>query len=118
MLRTLATAVVVAALLPAGASAQAAKPATTTVKVTAGSPTEFRFKLSKTVVRRGVVVLRVTNSGALPHDFKIAGKRTPLLQPGKSRTLRVVFAKRGRYAYRCTVPGHAAAGMRGSIRVR
>jgi uncharacterized cupredoxin-like copper-binding protein len=106
------------ALPVADASAQPASTAATTVKVTAGSPTEFRFKLSKTVVRKGVVLFRVTNSGQLPHDFKIAGKRTPLLQHGKTKTLRVVFKRAGKYKYLCTVSGHAAAGMKGVVRVK
>jgi uncharacterized cupredoxin-like copper-binding protein len=31
--------------------------------------------------------------------------------------LRVVFRKAGRYRYLCTVPGHAAAGLKGVLRV-
>jgi uncharacterized cupredoxin-like copper-binding protein len=122
MLRKLLVPLVAGAtvLLPAaGASAQ---PATATkkaqvVKVTAGSPTEFRFKLSKKTVHKGVVLFKVTNKGMLPHDFKIAGKRTPLLQHGKSKTLRIVFKKVKKYAYLCTVSGHAAAGMKGTVKV-
>lgn len=106
------------ALPAADASAQTTRTAATTVKVTAGSPTEFRFKLSKTVVHKGVVLFRVTNNGQLPHDFKIAGKRTPLLQHGKTKTLRIVFKRAGRYHYLCTVSGHAAAGMKGVLRVK
>jgi uncharacterized cupredoxin-like copper-binding protein len=30
----------------------------------------------------------------------------------------VTFAKKGRYPYSCTVPGHAAAGMKGTFTVR
>jgi uncharacterized cupredoxin-like copper-binding protein len=54
----------------------------------------------------------------ISHDFKIAGKKTPLLAKGKSGTLRVTFAKAGRYAFLCTVPGHAAGGMKGILTVR
>ena len=58
------------------------------------------------------------NVGHVLHDFKIDGKKTPLLQPGKTARLVVKLAKRGRYPYRCTVPGHAAAGMQGVFTVR
>lgn len=105
-------------LLPtSGAWAQPTR-SKTTIRVIAGSPSEFRFKLSKLSAQQGVVVFRVTNKGVLPHDFRIAGKQTPLLRPGASRTLRVVFRRPDRYPYRCTVPGHAAAGMKGVLRVR
>jgi uncharacterized cupredoxin-like copper-binding protein len=99
--------------LPAGA--QATKPHVTKVTVTAGSPTEFKFKLSKSKVAKGVVTFTVKNSGQLPHDFKIGNRKTREIQPGKSATLRVTFAKAGKYPYLCTVTGHAAAGMKGTL---
>lgn len=92
--------------------------AATTVRISAGSPTEFRFKLSKLAVRTGVVTFVVTNKGHLPHDFKIAGKTTKLLKPGKSQTMKVTFKKKGSYRFLCTVSGHAAAGMKGTFRVK
>lgn len=81
-----------------------------TVKVTAK---EFKFVLSTKKARRGVVVFKVTNAGALQHDFQIKGRKTSLLSHGKSATLRVTFLRKGTYPYKCTVPGHAAAGMKG-----
>ena len=95
----------------------AAATRTTTVAVTIGKPTEFRFTLSKRAVRRGTVVFKVTNRGTLAHDFQIAGKKTKRLGKGATATLRVVFRKAGRYPYKCTVPGHAAAGMKGVLKV-
>jgi uncharacterized cupredoxin-like copper-binding protein len=91
---------------------------TTKLAVSAGSPSEFRFKLSKLRVPTGVVTFVVTNKGHLPHDFKIAGKKTKLLQPGKHQTLEVTFKKKGGYRFLCTVSGHAAAGMKGTLRVK
>jgi uncharacterized cupredoxin-like copper-binding protein len=102
------------ALSAAPASGTPQRADVTTVKVTA---TEFKFKLSRTTVPVGVVVFQVVNKGKIKHDFKIAGKKTPLIRPGKSAMLRVVFHKKGRYAYLCTVPGHAAAGMKGVLGV-
>jgi len=49
------------------------------------------------------------------HDFKINGKKTPLISPGKSATLSVTL-KKGSFKYTCTVPGHAAAGMKGTFK--
>ena len=115
-LRTLSLALLVTALGLVLAPAAISKPAAskaTTVLVTAK---EFKFTLSKRSVPKGVVTFKVTNKGALPHDFKISGKKTAMIKPGKSATLRVTLTK-GAKAYLCTVPGHAAAGMKGSLRV-
>ena len=59
------------------------------------------------------MVFRVTNVGKVGHDFEIKGRKTKVLSPGKSATLRVTFLRKGHYPYKCTVPGHAAAGMKG-----
>jgi uncharacterized cupredoxin-like copper-binding protein len=95
-------------------AATAARAKATTIKVTA---TEFKFKLSKVKVPVGKVTFKVTNRGKITHDFKIAGKKTKLLAPGKSATLTVTFKKSGRIKYTCTVAGHAAAGMKGVLAV-
>jgi uncharacterized cupredoxin-like copper-binding protein len=78
---------------------------------------EFRFRLSQKSAHRGTVVFRVVNHGKVAHDFKIAGRKTPIIKPGKSAVLRVVLRNKGRYPYLCTVPGHAAAGMKGVLKV-
>jgi uncharacterized cupredoxin-like copper-binding protein len=105
----------VAAIPLAGAAARPAA-ATKTVTVKAG---EMYFKLStKTLAKPGRVTFAVKNAGHLVHDFKIAGKVTPMLKPGKSANLTVTFRKKGSYRYQCTVPGHAAGGMKGVFTVR
>jgi uncharacterized cupredoxin-like copper-binding protein len=108
----------VAAVAAGGATAQASRqPATThhaaliaRVNVAAS---EFKFVLSKKSAKRGIVIFKVTNVGAIQHDFQISGRKTRLLSHGQSTTLRVSFLRKGTYAYKCTVPGHAAAGMKG-----
>jgi uncharacterized cupredoxin-like copper-binding protein len=110
---------VVAALgLATSALGAPAKQAATTDAVTAGKPQELRFTLAKKTVSKGAVTFKVTNKGTLSHDFKIAGKKTPLVAPGKSATLKITFKKAGKYPYLCTVPGHAAAGMKGTLTVK
>jgi uncharacterized cupredoxin-like copper-binding protein len=86
----------------------------TSMTVTA---TEFKFKLSKTSVAHGAVTFTVVNKGKLAHDFKIGGKKTPLIKPGGSAKLSVTL-KAGKAAYVCTVAGHAAAGMKGTLTVK
>ena len=107
-------AVALAIALPVAAGASKA----TVVNVTAGKPSELRFTLSKKASAKGVVSFKVTNKGALEHDFKIDGKVTRKLKPGSTATLRITFKKGGKFKYLCTVPGHAAAGMRGTFIVK
>ena len=96
-----------------GARFTAAK--TVTIKVTA---TDFKFKLSRTAVPTGTtVIFKVTNKGKIPHDFKINGKKTQLIKPGETKSVKVVFKKKGRLTYICTVTGHAKLGMTGKFNV-
>jgi len=114
LLAVLAAALMVAA--PAIAATQhSAATKTTTITVKA---TEFKFALSKTSAPKGTVNFKVTNKGKVDHDFKINGKKTKLLAPGKSATLTVKFQKTGKFPYLCTVPGHAASGMKGTFTVK
>jgi uncharacterized cupredoxin-like copper-binding protein len=101
--------------LPAGAHQTSVR--ATTVAVTAGKPSEFRFTVAKKTFAHGTVTFKVTNRGALPHDFKVNGHKTKLLSPGQSQNLKVIFTKKGSYPFLCTVTGHAAAGMKGTIKV-
>jgi uncharacterized cupredoxin-like copper-binding protein len=101
----------------------------TTVKVIAGKPSEFRFVVPKKALLHGTVTFRMTNGGLIPHDLKIcaspkgglanscAGKGTKLISPGQSTDLTYTFKTKGTYEYLCTVPGHAAAGMKGDLKV-
>jgi nitrite reductase (NO-forming) len=101
----------------------------TNVTVTAGKPSDFKFTLSTSTVKRGIIVFKVTNKGSLPHDFKVCtvrnkplvnscpGTATRLISPGQSDTLRIAILLKGSYEYLCTVPGHAAAGMKGTFKV-
>lgn len=108
MRTTIALIIALAVLaVPATASAGGTK-----VTVTA---TEFHFKLSKSTVPHGKVTFVLVNKGHVAHDFKIDGKQTPQIGPGKTATL-VVTLKKGSYTYLCTLPGHAAAGMKGKLK--
>jgi uncharacterized cupredoxin-like copper-binding protein len=88
----------------------------TTVQVKGG---EFFFRLSaKSIATPGKVTFVFKNIGHVMHDFKINNKKSPLIGPGKTTRIVVTFKKKGKYTYHCTVPGHAAAGMKGVFTVR
>ena len=87
---------------------------TTTVKVKAGVGGALKFSLTRKTAPAGTVKFVVTNVSSLPHDFSISGTKTPTLGKGKSATLTVKL-KKGKHPYKCTIDGHAAAGMKGTF---
>jgi len=111
----LASAIAALALAPLSSAGNARAQATAAIRVQA---TEFSFVLSAKSARHGTVVFVVTNTGHALHNFVIHGKATPILQPGATARLVVTFAKAGKYAYLCSVDGHAAMGMKGVFAVR
>ncbi len=95
----------------AGRTAPAAMHAVT-INVTAR---DYSFTLSKKTAPVGKVTFAVKNTGKHNHDFKIAGKKTPVLKPAKSAKLVVTFGKAGPFAYSSTVAGDAKKGMKGTF---
>jgi uncharacterized cupredoxin-like copper-binding protein len=84
----------------------------TTVRVTAK---EYKFILSRKTAPHGKVTFKITNKGVLPHDFKIAGKKTPHIAKNKTASLTVTL-KKGKFPYICTIDSHAKFGMKGTFR--
>jgi uncharacterized cupredoxin-like copper-binding protein len=115
-LAAVALAMLALALLAAAHTVSQASAASTTIHV---SEKEFSIKLSKgALARPGTVTFDVKNAGKMEHNFRINGKQTRLIKPGKTATLSVTFMKKARYHYICAVPGHAALGMKGVFTVR
>ena len=100
--------------LPSSGATTAKTDATTRITVKAS---EFKYVLSRRSAPTGTIVFTVKNTGKISHDFKIAGKKTAKLAPGKSQVLRVVIKKKGTYSFVCTLLGHAGAGMKGKLGV-
>jgi uncharacterized cupredoxin-like copper-binding protein len=116
---TLAAVAITALAVVQFASARTAPQAHASATTISVSGKEFSFKLSsKSIARPGKVTFNFKNAGHILHDFRINGHGTPMIKPGKTAKLTVSFSKKGKYPYLCTVPGHAAAGMRGVFTVR
>jgi uncharacterized cupredoxin-like copper-binding protein len=77
---------------------------------------EFKFTLTKSSARHGSITFTLKNTGKIGHDFKIDGKKTPIIKPKKTASI-TVNLKKGTYKYLCTVPGHASSGMKGTFKV-
>ena len=103
------------AVLSLAAAAEPAPTRTFTVRVDAR---DFSFALSRKSVPAGSTVrFVVRNRGAQPHDFVVRKKTTRILRPGQTQTLTVAFPKKGRFAFLCTISGHARLGMKGQFGV-
>lgn len=128
----------VAGLLLAGAPAgpaaaapasggQAARPAAASQRLLVRGY-EWRLVLSKLTVRRGTLLVQLRNLGEDPHDVvarkldrwgRQGGARHPVgVAPSGATATGTWSLRRGHYRLVCTLPGHAASGMRASLRVR
>jgi nitrite reductase (NO-forming) len=88
------------------------------VTVTVGNA--MQFAPASLVVRAGQPVeLTLRNGGSTPHDFALGtGESRPVkIEAQGGQTARGTFTidTPGTYSFVCSVPGHAAAGMRGTI---
>lgn len=90
--------------------------AATAVTFTAGDL--FFDPKEATIAANTDVQVTLNNGGALAHDWAVRDQNigTSLLNPGGSETITVNLPA-GDYQFYCTVPGHAEAGMVGTLHV-
>ncbi len=93
----------------------------TTLTLTAPASGALVFSKKTLVAKPGKVTIILRNLGPLPHDIAIRGPKViakgKIVGKGKISTVRAIL-KKGRYVFFCTVPGHEAAGMKGTLIVR
>jgi uncharacterized cupredoxin-like copper-binding protein len=110
-----------------GAATQAPAPTahaarTTTLRLTADPHGNLRFNTKRLAAHPGKVTIVLTNprSSGMPHGIAIKGHGVnasgKVVAPGRRTTVTVTL-KRGAYTFFCPVPGHAAAGMTGTLTV-
>jgi uncharacterized cupredoxin-like copper-binding protein len=99
----------------------AALAGTKTARVTV-TEVEYKLTLSPSKLAPGKTTLMVVNKGKLAHSLSISGpglkKRliAGTIKPGSSRRVTVTL-KAGSYTLWCPVPGHAALGMKQTVKV-
>ncbi|HEU4571353.1 MAG TPA: heavy metal translocating P-type ATPase [Candidatus Limnocylindrales bacterium] len=79
---------------------------------------DIRFAPSDVTVRAGqVVVIQFTNDDPVFHDWEVDGVANvdAGARPGQTQRIRFSIDRPGTYEIRCTVDGHAAAGMVGRL---
>ncbi len=119
-------------LAACGGTAEPAGPEPVSLAFTGGD--EFRYDPDSATVASGAdVTVTYENVGALEHNWllisdrvdattatetdAIGGATSGVIPGGTSATFNFVAPPAGDYQYVCTVPGHAAAGMVGTLTV-
>ncbi len=87
----------------------------------AASPTEIAFDTTELTSKPGEVTIAFDNPAAIEHDVAIEqeGKeiaKSELITEGKTSVSADLAP--GTYTFLCTVPGHAEAGMEGTLTVK
>lgn len=101
------------------ATAQKAKPPAK--RSVSASGTALAFSKTKLTAPRGRVQLILNNKSPITHNIAIRGnglkaKLGPIVTQGKQSKV-TATVKPGRYTYFCSVGGHEAAGMKGTLTV-
>lgn len=84
------------------------------------SGTEYSFSPSSISVRAGdQVKVTFQNTGRIAHNFVVEGLgvNTRTIGGGKTDTVEFTAPTSGTYTIFCSVPGHRAAGMEGTLEV-
>jgi uncharacterized cupredoxin-like copper-binding protein len=79
---------------------------------------EVRFEPSEVRIRAGDwVVITLANEDPIFHDLEVEGVANVdvAARPGQTARIRVRIDRPGTYEFVCTVPGHAEAGMVGTL---
>lgn len=81
--------------------------------------TEFAISMVPDTVPPGDVVFQVMNHGSVEHNFSLPSlaEKTAMLKSGEGEDLSVTGLEAGDVAVLCEVPGHDAAGMKGTLHV-
>jgi plastocyanin len=86
------------------------------------SPSGFSFVKSSATAQAGPVVLRAKNPQSVGHDISIKGNGISMqgnvVSNGGVSQVVIPDLKPGTYTYYCSVPGHEAAGMKGTLTVK
>lgn len=89
-------------------------------KFTVEGNTNLRFTPNQISVNKGDTVSITFKNVGGKHDFRIDefGVTTSILETGEEETVEFVSDKLGTYKFYCSLPGHRAAGMKGTLVVK
>ena len=79
---------------------------------------DFKFTPRKLTAKAGTYTVRLSESGAINHTFEIRGVDGKAVVSPSTKTACATFTlTAGEYTYFCSVSGHEAAGMKGTLTV-
>ena len=82
---------------------------------------QLKFTASSATASAGAVTVKMKNASGVPHDIGIKGNGInevgPVVSNGGTSTVNVTL-KPGTYTFFCSVDGHEAAGMKGTLVVK
>lgn len=100
------------------------KPATEqngTVEIDADPSGQLKYQAASATATAGKVTIRMVNKSSVPHDIAVTGAGVnqlgPVVQNGGASTVATTL-KPGKYTFYCSVDGHRAAGMQGTLTVK
>jgi uncharacterized cupredoxin-like copper-binding protein len=113
-----AAALLIFAAAPSVAVAENAAPAgkKKVIKVETPATDALSYEGMPKKLKAGTYVFKYTNNSTMGHDLKVGKKKTPIIGTGETTKVKVKLTK-GKVKYKCTVSGHAQAGMKGKIKV-
>ena len=130
LLFVLAASVLALSACGGGSSSSSTTPATTggggggggssTVKISADPSGALKYEQTDVSATAGSITIDFTNMSSLPHDVKIEGNGASggTDEITDSSTTATVDLEPGTYTFFCSVDGHRAAGMEGTLTVK
>jgi plastocyanin len=94
-----------------------------TRSITATESDGVGYSVSKLKAKPGKVTIQMTNPSTLSLDHSVAIKgngvsvKGPIVAPGGTSSVTATL-KKGKYTFYCHVKGHAADGMKGTLKVK
>jgi plastocyanin len=91
-----------------------------TLELVGGPGSELKFDKTSLEAAAGEVTITMVNEGDLPHNVAIKGsgvdEKGEIVQNGGTSTVTATLEP-GEYTFYCSVPGHEAGGMTGTLTV-
>jgi plastocyanin len=103
--------------VPAAGGGKPAVAQNGTLTIDADPGGQLLFTASKASAAAGKITIKYENTSGVPHNIAIDGKGKTPIEPKGTATFSATYAP-GTYTYYCQVPGHAQAGMKGTLTVK
>jgi mono/diheme cytochrome c family protein len=94
-----------------------AKAANGTLNIPADPTGQLLYQYKNATAPAGALTVDSQNKSQTPHDISVVGQATGKVVSGGGTSTIKVNLKAGKYQFECTVPGHAAAGMKGTLTI-